>query len=306
MHVAPLQPDDLALLQPVFARAFGELCHTVAAPLAEGLLEWCWTQRVAASADSQGWALWAGEAVEGFISAHLDADGNATVTAPALAMLDASRLALLLEAARNWLRAHGKWRAEFSGLHRCWQTPFGGELFLHLLNQGCWCYPEGPLGVVMELDVARYAATPAVAAIRTRLEGEGLCFEWLAPPWVERASALMWAGFQRRGLAQPLSDGSGRLPYVICHDGEQAVGFCGPMRLDPFGFGDWSFPFVIEAQRGRGIGAALLAQATTWLHNAGARQQVILTDTSNRAQRSYRQAGFRYCYVAAHDLFLGV
>lgn len=189
------------------------------------------------------------------------------------------------------------------GLDRSFDVGFGEPLHLRLLDRGYNSYKWRDTELAMEVDLTRFTTTPLVQEFRRRNEAAGLVFEYLQPQHAGSLRALAPAEWMSAGIAHGA-------PYAICRERDEVIGFCGGCGVNKQqGLGGWSFIYLKGStekldgpyQR-RGIGAVMLAMANEWLKSQGARASLLFTGLGNPTQRLYRNAGYRYCFISAHNV----
>ncbi len=103
-----------------------------------------------------------------------------------------------------------------------------------------------------------------------------------------------------REVAEILADQARWAVFVVCVDGQRAVGFI-EIRLREFAEGASSSPvafvegwFVIPEQRRRGLGTALMKAAETWALSQGCTELGSDTQADNRLSiEVHNQLGFQ-------------
>lgn len=121
------------------------------------------------------------------------------------------------------------------------------------------------------IRIARPEDTPAINALRLRVRENVLS----DPSWLTEQGTVDAITDQGRGW--------------VFLDGETLLGFSIALRDAPE---IWAL-FVDPEAEGRGIGKALLARAVDWLWQIGAPSIRLSTDPETRADRFYRQQGWR-------------
>jgi GNAT superfamily N-acetyltransferase len=295
-----------ALFNDVFASRYRFLCRAVEAGYLRDRLQQMLNDGVAAGA----WVAAAGSRIAGFVSAHAGDSPQGAITTPVFGPTDGEAGELLLARAEQFLHERGMESARVVGITREYGIGFGEPLHMWLLNRGYQDCDAEDIEVAMEIDLARLAAEPAVEEFRSRNEADGLIFEFLQQRHVESFKELAHADWMRGGLGTPLPDQPDRRPYAVCRDGDEVIGFCGGCHVEPaYRTGGWAFILLKGWTRQldgkyyhRGIGAVLLSMANAWLRDRGAEVQVLFTGIENPAQRLYRKAGYRYCFIGARDV----
>jgi GNAT superfamily N-acetyltransferase len=294
------------LFNEVFASRYRLLSRAVEAGYLRDRLE----RMLADGAAARAWVATAGDRAIGFVSAHGGDAREGAVTTPVFRSPHPEAGDLLLTGAEDFLRELGTESARVVGITREYGVGFGEPLHMWLLNRGYQdCDVEG-VEVAMEIDLTGLAAAQAVEEFRRRNEADGLIFEFLQDRHVESFQELAEADWMQGGLSTPCAEEPRRYPYAVCRDGDEVIGFCGGCHVEPrYRTGSWAFILLKGWTRQldgkyyhRGIGAVLLSMANEWLKANGAELQVLFTGIDNPAQRLYRKAGYRYCFIGARDV----
>lgn len=168
--------------------------------------------------------------------------------------------------------------------------------------------------VAMYMAMSDYRLSPDLAALRAKLESEGVYFGRYDPLWdyehdeiFDRVGSEYWRTVLDTELAcwrenKPRTDirflPNGKIPAgprpILCAAYDRhIVGFTGPVDLQTSGRGWFSGICVDPAYGQRGIGSVLFNVLMQEFVQEGALFTTLFTGASGHAQRIYRRAGLR-------------
>ncbi len=150
-------------------------------------------------------------------------------------------------------------------------------------------------------DLSRFRLTSDIAALRQRLEAEGVRFRWLDPSDHDALLDMWREHFPYWSLSEGSEDiddfrsraghSTWGFRYLLAEAGERLVGFIGDIWPEPGGEGSFTSPGVIPAFRGRGIGTVLAHFALDYMKSEDTSFTTYSTSGMNPAQFLYLRAG---------------
>jgi hypothetical protein len=255
--------------------------------------------------NAAAWVLKEGDAVAGFVSAHVEDAGHGVITTPVVDSSVSGGVETLLEVAEKFLAVQNVREIGINAIAREYGVGLGDSVYMQLLNRGYEAGEFGESEVAMEIDLTHFQMSPVVEAYKRKNEQAGLTFELLRQDDAESLTQIAPAKWMLAGLANKIPGDSVRYPYIICRQGKNVIGFCVGCEVRPAGIGSWSFIYLdgwTPERNGqyyhRGIGAVMMSLANHWLKERGARVQVLFTGITNPAQRLYFKNGYRFCFVS--------
>lgn len=145
------------------------------------------------------------------------------------------------------------------------------------------------------LKLLDYQVPGELAYLKEKLKEEGITFDIYREGKHTGLKALM-EGFQNsmweRDILGETAKKNSR-PILIVSDGGKAVGFTGPLDVEPSGRGFFAGIGVDAAYRGRCIAKVLFCILCVSLKEQGAQFMTLFTGENNPARNIYEAAGFR-------------
>lgn len=146
------------------------------------------------------------------------------------------------------------------------------------------------------IDLPNYKFPPDIEQRKARLKERGIEITLFDPArhsgleeLVEDLNSPLW---KKEILGNAAKPGGGD-PLLIVDQGGKAMGFTGPMAVQPSGRGYFAGIGVHSACRGGGAGKVLFSSLCASLRDMGASFMTLFTGETNPARNIYEAAGFK-------------